>query len=71
MQVKITIGIDGHVWKAEAVGTPQIAGPVAAGSASTWVYMPLRIDHEPVQVTTIVPVTVEPFVPQVPLPISQ
>jgi hypothetical protein len=61
--VKITIGIDGHVWKAEALGAPQIAGPVAAGSTEMWIYEPLRIDSEPVQVSTIVQVTVEPFTP--------
>ncbi len=59
--VKITIGIDGHVWKAEALGVPQIAGPVAAGSTNDWTYQPLRIDGEPVQVSTVVQVTVEPL----------
>jgi hypothetical protein len=59
--VKITIGIDGHVWKAEALGAPQIAGPVAAGSTNDWTYQPLRIDGEPVQVSTVVQVTVEPL----------
>jgi hypothetical protein len=61
VQVKITIGIDGHVWKAEALGAPQIAGPVAAGSTNDWTYQPLRIDGEPVQVSTVVQVTVEPL----------
>jgi hypothetical protein len=65
--VRITIGIDGHVWKAEALGAPQIAGPVAAASTSMWTYQPLRIGGEPVQVSTVVQVTVEPFVPQTPL----
>jgi hypothetical protein len=59
--VKITIGIDGHVWKAEALGAPQIAGPVAAGSTNNWTYQPLRIDGQPVQVSTVVQVTVEPL----------
>jgi hypothetical protein len=59
--VKITIGIDGHVWKAEPLGTRQIAGPVAAYSTETWTYEPLRIDGEPVQVSTVVQVTVEPL----------
>jgi hypothetical protein len=59
--VKITIGIDGHVWKAEALGAPQIAEPVAAGAAGNWIYLPLRIDGEPVQVSTVVQVTVEPL----------
>jgi hypothetical protein len=59
--VKITIGMDGHVWKAEALGAPQIAGPVAAGSTNDWTYRPLRIDGEPVQVSTVVQVTVEPL----------
>jgi hypothetical protein len=65
--VRITIGIDGRVWKAEALGAPQIAGPVAAASTSMWTYQPLRIGGEPVQVSTVVQVTVEPFVPQTPL----
>jgi hypothetical protein len=59
--VKITIGIDGHVWKAEALGAPQIAGPVAAGATNDWKYQPLRMDGEPVQVSTVVQVTVEPL----------
>jgi hypothetical protein len=59
--VRITIGIDGHVWKAEALGAPQIAGPVAAGATNDWTYQPLRIDGEPVQVSTVVQVTVEPL----------
>jgi hypothetical protein len=62
--VRITIGIDGHVWKAEALGAPQIAGPVAAASTATWIYEPLRIDSEPIQVSTLVQVTVEPLVPR-------
>jgi hypothetical protein len=61
LQVKIMIGIDGHVWKAEALGAPQIAGPVAAGATNDWTYQPLRIDGEPVQVSTVVQVTVEPL----------
>jgi hypothetical protein len=59
--VKITIGIDGHVWKAEALGAPQIAGPAAAASTDLWIYQPLRIDGEPVQVSTVVQVIVEPL----------
>ncbi len=65
--VRITIGIDGHVWKTEALSATETAGSVAAASIGIWTYAPLRIDGEPVQVSTVVQVTVEPLVPQIPL----
>jgi hypothetical protein len=61
LAVKIVIGIDGHVWKTEALDAPELVAGVAAGAAGQWVYIPLRIDGEPVQVSTIVQVTIEPL----------
>jgi hypothetical protein len=65
--VRITIGIDGHVWKTEALSATETVGQVAAASTGMWTYAPIRIDGEPVQVSTVVQVTVEPFVPQTPI----
>jgi hypothetical protein len=65
--VRLTIGIDGHVWKVEPAENRSIAGPAAAGSTLNWTYKPLRIDGQPVLVSTVVQVTVEPFIPSAPL----
>jgi TPR repeat protein len=67
LPVKIVIGIDGHVWKAEALNPSELAAGVAAGSALDWTYTPLRLNGEPVQVSTVVPVTIEPLVTRSPL----
>jgi hypothetical protein len=61
LPVKIVIGIDGHVWKSEALDRSQLAAGVAAGSAQNWIFEPLRINGEPVQVSTVVQVTIEPL----------
>jgi hypothetical protein len=61
LPVKIVIGIDGHVWKAEALNPAELAAGAAAGSIEQWTFLPLRIEGEPVQVSTIVEVTIEPL----------
>lgn len=65
--VRITFGIDGHAWKTEALSATETVGPVAAASAGMWTCAPLRIDGEPVQVSTVVQITVAPLVSQTPL----
>lgn len=59
--VDIVVGVDGHVWEAEArSGSPKAASKVAVNSVAQNVYKPLKLDGQTVRVTSSIVVTLEP-----------
>jgi hypothetical protein len=61
VSLRVTFGIDGHVWKTEAIEAPsKPLGEVAASAVEFMTVKPLRIGQEPVEMTATISVLIEP-----------
>jgi hypothetical protein len=58
--VDVTVGTDGHVWKAVAKNAQsELVGAAASAAIKNWIYQPLESQGEPVRVATTVDVSVD------------
>jgi hypothetical protein len=62
VSLDVVIGVDGHVWKAQASDGSKdpVSNLVTESFLQRWTFKPLHVSGEPVQVTTTFDVTVEP-----------